>query len=479
MERLEPMNERAACKPRTFFEKVWDDHVIADLGENNWLLAIDRLVLHDMSGSESTLQLDKSGRMPARPDLVFATIDHFIRTDPGRSPLDARAPEGLERMQIFRKAAKKFGLRLFDVGDPRQGITHVMAAQTGAALPGLSIVCGDSHTSTLGGLGAFAWGIGSTEGIHVLATQTLTQARPKTMRVNFKGTLRPNVFAKDLILALIGKIGAQGGINYAVEYSGEALRSLPMEGRFTICNMTIEFSGKYGFVPPDDVTFEYIRGREFAPQGKAWDQAVAYWRTLPSEEGAIFDREIDVDCSELEPQVTWGISPQQVFGISGRVPDPHADPDSATRKLTEDALDYIGLQPGVLLEGLPIDAAYIGSCTNAWLQDLREAARVLDGKKIAPGIQALCVPGSSQVKAAAEAEGLDKIFRAAGFEWHESGCGNCGGMGNKRLIGLRVISTTNRNFENRQGKGTRTHLASPATVAASAIAGTIADVRKL
>jgi 3-isopropylmalate/(R)-2-methylmalate dehydratase large subunit len=465
--------------PRTFFDKVWNEHVIANLGQNNWLLAIDRLVLHDMSGSEATLQLDRSGRFPARPDLVFATIDHFIRTDPGRSPLDARAPEGLERMKIFRAAAKKFGLRLFDIGDARQGITHVMAAQTGAALPGMSIVCGDSHTSTLGGLGAFAWGIGSTEGIHVLATQTLTQSRPKSMRVHFRGTLSAKVFAKDLILALIGQIGAQGGIDYAVEYSGEALRSLPMEGRFTICNMTIEFSGKYGFVPPDDTTFNYIQGREFAPKGEAWDHAVDYWRTLPTDPGASFDKEIELDCDNIEPQVTWGVSPQQVFGIGGRVPDPADDPDSTTRELTQRALEYIDLKPGTAIEGLPIDAAYIGSCTNAWLEDLREAARVLDGRTVAPGIQAICVPGSTQVKAAAEAEGLDRIFRAAGFEWHESGCGNCGGMGNKRLIGLRVISTTNRNFENRQGKGTRTHLASPATVAASAVAGRIADVRKL
>jgi 3-isopropylmalate/(R)-2-methylmalate dehydratase large subunit len=303
--------------------------------------------------------------------------------------------------------------------------------------------------------------------------------KPKTMRVNFDGKLAPGVHAKDMILHLIGTIGANGGIGYAVEFAGEAVRSLPVEGRLTLCNMAIEFSAKYGFVPPDEVTYEYLKGREFAPKGAAWDRAVAYWRTLPTDAGAAFDHEVTIDCTEIDPQVTWGTSPQHVVSVGGSVPDPTEASDVGTRNLVERALNYVGLKPGTPIGGVPIDVAYIGSCTNARLSDLRVAAAVLKGRKVAANVLAICVPGSTTVKAAAEAEGLDRIFRDAGFEWHESGCAMCGSGGADRLGGRRVISTTNRNFEGRQGPQTRTHLASPATVAASAIAGHIADARRI
>ena len=464
--------------PKTFFEKVWDEHVIADLGDSTALLQIDRLVLHEMSGSVAIRQLEESGRQPAMPELVFTVIDHVIDTVPGRGPSQSPAKAGAAMIEGARRGSKKYGFTFFDVGDPRQGIAHVIAPELAVALPGLTLVCGDSHTSTIGGIGALAWGIGSTEGEHVLATQTLAQVKPKTMRVNFEGKLAPGVFAKDMVLHLIGKIGANGGIGYAVEFAGPAIRALPIEGRLTVCNMAIEFQAKYGFIPPDEVTIEYLKGREFAPKGAAWDAAVKHWRSLPTDPGAVFDNEVTIDCGEIRPHVTWGTSPQQVAPIDGLVPDPSDFADPGARKLVERALEYIRLKPGTPMSEIPIDVAYIGSCTNARLSDLRAAASVLKGRKVKAGVTAICVPGSTQVKAAAEAEGIDKIFRDAGFEWHESGCALCGHMGNDRLADQRVISTTNRNFEGRQGPKTRTHLASPATVAASAVEGRIADVRR-
>ena len=464
--------------PRTFFEKVWHDHVIADLGDDTALLQIDRLFLHDLSGSVAMRGLEASGRAPASRELVFTVIDHAIDTQPGRGLSQSHAKSGSAMIEGARRSSKKYGFTFFDVDDPHQGIVHVVSPELGIALPGLTLVCGDSHTATVGGIGALAWGIGSTEGEHVLATQTLAQVRPKTMRVSFDGHLPAGVCAKDMILALIGQVGANGGIGYAVEFAGAAIRALPVEGRLTVCNMAIEFSAKFGFVPPDEITLEYLHGREFAPRGAAWEQAAAYWRTLPSDAAAVFDREVAVDCSRLHPQVTWGTSPQQVASIDARVPDPATAGDSTATQLQERALQYMRLTPGAPIEGIPIDAAYIGSCTNARLSDLREAASILRGRKIAPGVQAICVPGSTQVKAAAEAEGLDRIFRSAGFEWHESGCGLCVSLENNRFADMRVISTTNRNFQGRQGPQTRTHLASPATVAASAIKGHIADARR-
>ncbi|MFC1458633.1 3-isopropylmalate dehydratase large subunit [Microvirga arabica] len=464
---------------RTFFEKVWDEHVIADLGDNTFLLQIDRLFLHEMSGGVAMRQLERSGRKPACPELVFTVIDHVIDSAPGRGADQSHATAGADMIRSTRRVSHEYGFTFLDTTDPRQGIVHVVSPELAIALPGLTLVCGDSHTCTVGGIGALAWGIGSTECEHVLATQTLPQVKPRTMRVNFEGELVPGVYPKDMILHLIGTIGANGGIGYAVEFAGSTVRQLPIEGRLTICNMAIEFSAKYGFVPPDEVTFEYLKDREFAPKGEAWDQAVAYWRTLASDPDAVFDKEVTIDCAEIRPQVTWGTSPQQVAAIDGCVPDPSEAADPGGRALIERALTYIRLEPGTPIEGIPIDVAYIGSCTNARLSDLRAAAMVLKGRKVAPGIQAICVPGSTQVRAAAEAEGLDQIFREAGFEWHESGCAMCGHMGNDRLSDLRVISTTNRNFEGRQGPLTRTHLASPATVAASAVAGCIADARHL
>jgi 3-isopropylmalate/(R)-2-methylmalate dehydratase large subunit len=382
-------------------------------------------------------------------------------------------------IQTTRDASKKYGLHFIDYDDPRQGIAHVVAPELGIAFPGATLVCCDSHTSTIGGVGALAWGIGASEAEHVLATQTLAQAKPKTMRVNFEGTLKPGVFAKDMILALIGTIGAQGGIGYATEYAGSAVRDLPIDGRLTLCNMSIEFSCKYGFVAPDEKTFEYLKGAEFSPKGAAWQKATNYWRTLKTDDDAVFDKEITIDCDALEPQVTWGISPQQVGSIGATVPKPSQAVDKEANALGERALTYMRLHADEPIRGTPIDVAYIGSCTNARLTDLRAAAQILKGRKVKAGIQAICVPGSTPVKRAAEAEGIDKIFKDAGFEWHESACGFCGHIGDNRFADLRVISTTNRNFESRQGPKTRTHLASPATVAASAIMGCIADAREL
>lgn len=463
--------------PRTFFDKVWADHVIARLGDDAELLQVDRLVLHELSGSQAVRALAEAGRQPMSRGQVYTVIEHLISTEPGRGPTDSVSKSGPIMIETTRKASRDWGFHFIDYDDPRQGIAHVIAPELGIAFPGATLVCCDSHTSTVGGVGALSWGIGASEAEHVLATQALAQARPKTMRASFTGRLAEGVYAKDMILALIGRIGAQGGIGYATEFAGPVVSALPVEGRLTLCNMSIEFSCKYGFVPPDETTISYLAGREFSPKGVAWDQAVAYWRTLPTDDGAAFDRELTVDCDGLEPQVTWGISPQQVASIGSRVPDPSQASDGEARSLAERALEYMRLEAGTPLAGIPIDVAYIGSCTNARLSDLRAAAAVLKGRKVKPGIQAVCVPGSTPVKRAAEAEGIDRIFRDAGFEWHESACGFCGHIGGDRFADLRVVSTTNRNFEGRQGPKTRTHLASPATVAASAIAGCIADAR--
>lgn len=471
----------------TFFEKVWNEHIIHQFSERECLLAVDRLVLHDMSGSEALFQLDKSGRIPLKEKMVFSTIDHFIATFPGRGPNDERTVStsgtgaekgaGVERMGILRNLSKKFDVNFFDVGTPNQGITHVMATEAGIALPGLVIVCGDSHTSTIGGVGAVAWGIGASEAQHVAATQTILQTRPKMMRVTINGVPGPNVNAKDIVLHLIRQIGAQAGVGYAVEFAGSTVRAMSVEERLTLCNMAIEFSAKMASVPPDEATFAYLKNKEYAPKGDDWDEALAHWRTLRSDDDAVFDTEVHLDVTGLEPQVTWGLSPQHTIGISEKVPDPAQEADPLRRAAIERALAYMQLSAGEHVHGQPIDVAYIGTCTNSRLSDLREAARILKGRKVAPGIQAICVPGSSSVRAAAEAEGIDKVFIEAGFDWNESGCFGCTGLPSAR--GARTVSSANRNFENRGGLQTRTHLASPATVAASAIAGRIADVREL
>ncbi len=464
---------------RTFFEKVWDDHVIAALGSDTYLLQVDRLVLHELSGAAPMRKIESSGRHPDSPDQVFALIDHMVATRPGRGADEVGPRGGSEMIQDTRRLANRFGFTFFDTHDPRQGIVHVVSPEQGIALPGTTLVCGDSHTCTVGGIGALAWGIGTSEVEHVLATQAITQTKPKTMVVRFEGAPGPGVTAKDLILHLIGTIGIDGGIGYAAEFAGSLISAMPVEGRLTICNMAVEFQAKYGFIAPDETTIRYLEGRPFAPKGDMWRQAAAYWRSLASDADAVYDREIVIDCSDVGPQITWGINPGQVVSINARIPDPRAFSEPAQRQLVERALAYMGLEPGAAILGTPIDVAYIGSCTNARLSDLREAAAILKDRKVGADVQAICVPGSSAVKAAAEAEGLDAIFKAAGFAWHESGCAMCAAGGAHILGGRRVISTTNRNFEGRQGPRTKTHLASPITVAASAIAGAIADPRSV
>lgn len=474
-----PVSTTMQNTPRTAFDKMWDEHVICQLGADADLLQIDRLVLHELSGSQAVRALAEAGRVPMNRAQIYTIIEHLISTRPGRGPTESPSASGPIMIETTRRASREWGFHFIDYDDPRQGIAHVVAPELGIAFPGATLVCCDSHTSTVGGVGAIAFGIGATEAEHVLATQTLAQARPRKMRVDFDGALPPGVTAKDMILALIRRIGAQGGIGYATEYAGSAIRSMPIEGRLTVCNMSIEFSCKYGFVPADELTLDYLAGREFSPKGAMWDAASAHWRTLRSDPDALFDKEVRIDCSRLAPQVSWGTSPQQVQDIDQAVPDPADAPDRASRELGEKALAYMQLRPGMPLAGLPIDVAYIGSCTNARLSDLRAAAAILKGRKVRPGLQALCVPGSTQVKRDAEAEGLDRVFRDAGFEWLESACGFCGHIGDDRFADLRVLSTTNRNFEGRQGPRTRTHIASPATVAASAVAGCIADPRRI
>lgn len=464
---------------RTIIDKLWDEHVVTDMGDGASLLYIDRIFLHERTGSVALKGLEAAGRTVRNPEQAFCTMDHIVDTTPGRTD-DTRMPGGREFITSTRASARAAGITLFDLGDDRQGIVHVVSPEQGIALPGVTLVCPDSHTCTLGGLGALAWGIGSTEGEHALATKTLAVRKPRLMRIRFEGKLPPRVYAKDLILHLIHRFGASGGAGYAIEFAGSAIRSLPVEARLTLCNMAVEFGAWTGIIAPDELTFEYVRGRPFAPTPGQWDQAVAYWRTLPSDSDAAFDVEHEVDCSGLTPQVTWGTSPQHGGSIDGQVPDPAVEMDANRRQSAERALKYMGLAPGTPLIGVPIGAAFIGSCTNSRISDLREAAGVLRGRHVAEGVKAICVPGSTHVKKAAEAEGLDKVFRDAGFEWRESGCSMCFYAGGESFgLEERVVTSTNRNFENRQGPRTRSHLASPATVAASAIAGALADVRKL
>lgn len=464
---------------KTTLEKIWDEHVVLDHGDGQALLFVDRISLHERSGGRMLQGVLDNGREVARPDLVFGVLDHIIDTDPGRTD-QTKFPGGAEFISVFREYAERAGIPVYDIGDDRQGIAHVVAAEQGFALPGTTFVCGDSHTCTLGGLGALAWGIGVTQGEHALATQTARTRRPDTMRVQVEGGLAAGVVAKDLILALIGAYGANGGQNAAIEFAGPAVRALGIEARMTLCNMAVEFGAWTGLVSADDATFEYLSGRPQAPRGSAWDAAVAHWRSLASDADASFQHELVIDAAALDPQVTWGTSPEHVIGISETVPRPAAAANALARSSMEKALAYTGVRPGMAIEGLPIEAAFIGSCTNSRLSDLRAAARILEGRRVAKGVRAICVPGSTQVRQAAEAEGLDRIFRDAGFEWRESGCSLCFYAGGDDFGGAtRVISSTNRNFENRQGPGVRSHLASPATVAASAVAGTIADPRKL
>lgn len=463
---------------RTLFEKVWDAHVIAAIGDGYDLMHVDRNLLHDLSGGQALAAVERRGLQVQSPELTFCVPDHAVSTAPGRH---ASSTEISARLApVFRERAERHGIRFFDVNDPEQGIVHVIGPELGLTLPGLFVTCGDSHTSTHGALGAVAFGVGASEVVHVLATQSLVQKRPRTMRVTFNGRVGPGVTPKDLVLYMIGRIGAAGGTGYALEYAGSAIQELGMEGRLTICNMSIECGAKMGMIAPDDATYEFLAGCEFAPKGALWDAALGYWTGLPSDAEATFDCEVDIDVGAICPQITWGTSPEHVIGIDGRVPDPHEAPDGARRESWQAALDYIGLAPGQPLEGVPVDHVFIGSCTNGRLTDLREAAEVLKGRRVAETTSAWAVPGSQAVKRQAEAEGLDRIFRTAGFEWREPGCSQCVAVNGETVApGKRAVSTTNRNFVGRQGPKARTHLVSPAMAAAAAVTGRITDVRRL
>jgi 3-isopropylmalate/(R)-2-methylmalate dehydratase large subunit len=462
---------------RTLLTKIWDQHVIARISEDTDLLHVDRHLLHDLGGSRGLLDLKSRSLRVHNPELTFATPDHAISTARGRA---GTSKIGQELLAALRVETSATGIQMFDVDQPGQGIVHVIGPELGLSLPGSLIVCGDSHTCTHGGLGALAFGIGSSELTHVLATQALIQRRPKTMRVNFEGKLPLGVTAKDMILALIGHVGAAGGTGYAVEYAGSAIRDMPIEGRLTICNLSIELGAKMGMVAPDEKTFEFLRGRFYAPQGEMWDQALNAWRRLPSDANAAFDKEVIIDVAKIIPQVTWGISPEHVIGVDGHIPDPKAIDDPIRRAASETALDYMGLTPGAPIAGTPVDWVFIGSCTNSRLSDLRAAAEVARGRKVAAGVRAWVVPGSETVKREAVAEGLDKLFIDAGFEWREPGCSMClAANGENVPPGQRSVSTSNRNFVGRQGPRARTHLASPASAAAAAIVGAIADVRTM
>ncbi len=465
-------------EPRTLFEKIWDRHIVSAFSDGRAMIHIDRHVLQETTCAQAFDALGAKGLRVHAPELTFAVIDHSVATTPGRNA--ATFPPTRDAIEAMRRNCREFGVELFDIDDARQGIVHVISPELGIALPGSTLVCADSHTATCGGLGAWAWGIGTTQVLHVLATQTLIQRRSRTMRVSFNGRIAEGVFAKDLILYLIGRHGVATGTGHVVEYAGPAIRALAVEGRLTICNMSIEFGARSGLIAPDDATIEYLAGRPFAPKGANWDAAVADWRTLPSDPGARYDRELDIDCAAIQPQVTWGNSPQDLVGIGEAVPDPRAVSDPERRRIVERTLAYMELVPGRPLEGLPIDYAFIGSCTNARLSDLREAAAVVRGRRVPAGVTALVVPGSTAVKRQAEAMGLDQVFLSAGFQWRESGCSMCvAANGDMVPPGLRSMSTTNRNFEGRQGPRSRTHLASPAMVAAAAVSGQITDVRRM
>jgi len=457
--------------------KIWDQHVIARISDDTDLLHVDRHLLHDLGGSRGLLDLKRRGLKVRNPELTFATPDHAISTARGRA---GTIKIGQELLVALRAETLASGIQMFDIDQPGQGIVHVIGPELGLSLPGALIVCGDSHTCTHGGLGALAFGIGSSELTHVLATQALIQRRPKTMRVKFEGRLPLGVTAKDLILALIGQIGAAGGTGYAVEYAGSAMRDMPIEGRLTICNLSIELGAKMGLVAPDEKTFDYLRGRPYAPQGEIWERAIKAWRELSGDTDAVFDNEVVIDVEKIIPQVTWGISPEHVIGVDGFVPDPEEIDDPARRAAVEAALEYMGLKAGAPIAGTPVDWVFIGSCTNSRLSDLRAAADIARGRKVAPGVRAWVVPGSEIVKREAVAEGLDQVFSEAGFEWREPGCSMClAANGETVPPGQRSVSTSNRNFVGRQGPRARTHLASPASAAAAAIAGAIADVRAM
>lgn len=464
--------------PKTLFDKIWDSHVVVEQPDSPAILYVDLHLVHEVTSPQAFTGLRQRGLKVRRPDKTLATMDHSIPTTPPDVPIaDAMAAAQIKQMEVN---AAEFGITLHGMDSPHRGIVHVIGPELGRTQPGMTIVCGDSHTATHGAFGALAFGVGTSEVEHVLATQSLLQTRPKTYEVRVNGTLQKGVSAKDIILALIAKIGIGGGTGHVFEYTGEAIRGLNMEQRMTVCNMSIEGGARAGMIAPDDTTFEYLHGREFAPKGKEWDKAVAKWKSLPTDAGASYDKSVTLDASELEPMITYGTNPGMGIKITDRIPTFDAFNDASQRAAFEKALVYMGLQPGQPLLGHKVDVVFIGSCTNSRISDLRLAAAFLKGRKVAKDTRVMIVPGSQDVKRQAENEGLDKVFKEAGAEWRESGCSLCIAMNLDSLTpGQYAVSTSNRNFEGRQGKGGRTFLASPITAAASAITGTITDPRTL
>jgi len=464
-------------KPRTLYDKIWDDHLVDEQPDGTCLLYIDRHLVHEVTSPQAFEGLRLAGRRVRAPEKTLCVVDHNVPTSNRNLPNPD--PESTAQIAYLAENAKLFGLEYFDEFDRRQGIVHIIGPEQGFTLPGTTLVCGDSHTATHGAFGALAYGIGTSEVEHVLATQTLIQTKSKNMRAVVDGKLPPGVTAKDVILAIIGEMGTAGATGYTLEYAGEAIRSLSMEGRMTVCNMSVEGGAKAGLIAPDEKAFAYLRDRPKSPKGKAWDAAMRYWDMLRSDDGAHFDREIRLDGAKLPPLVTWGTSPEQVVSVTGRVPVPSEIADQNKRRAAERSLDYMGLKGGESITDIRLDRVFIGSCTNARIEDLREVARIVEGKRVAATVNAMIVPGSGLVKEQAEAEGLDKIFKAAGFDWREPGCSMCLAMNPDKLApGERCASTSNRNFEGRQGYRGRTHLVSPAMAAAAAIAGRFVDVRQ-
>jgi len=466
--------------PKTLYDKIFDAHLVHEADDGTCLIYIDRHLIHEVTSPQAFEGLRASGRKVRRPDATLAVADHNVPTTPDRK-YGIKDAESRTQVDTLAHNCREFGIRYYAMDDKRQGIVHVVGPEQGFTQPGTTIVCGDSHTSTHGAFGALAFGIGTSEVEHVLATQTLIQRRAKNMRIRVEGTLCKGVRAKDIVLAIIGKIGTAGGTGYVMEYAGSAIRALSMEGRMTICNMSIEAGARAGLIAPDETTFAYLKGRPLAPQGENWDKAVAYWKTLPSDDGAVYDTDILLDAAAIAPQVTWGTSPQHVLPITATIPSPESAADESEQTTIQRALSYMDLTPGTPLTEITIDKVFIGSCTNSRIEDLREAAAIASGRKVASNVKlAMVVPGSGLVKEQAESEGLDKIFKEAGFEWREPGCSMCLAMNADKLEpGERCASTSNRNFEGRQGRGGRTHLMSPAMAAAAAITGRLTDLREL
>jgi len=474
-----------ASKPRTLYEKIWDEHIVEPRNDGTSLIFIDRHLVHEVTSPQAFESLRVNGRKVRHPELTLAVPDHNLPTTPRVDAAGNRVPildtESRDQLAALERNAPEFGVRYFDATSREQGIVHVIGPEQGFTLPGTTLVCGDSHTAAHGALGAIAFGIGTSEVEHVLATQTLLMRPLKTMEVRVEGGLGPGITAKDLILHITGVIGTAGGTGHAIEYRGKVFEEMSIEARLTVCNMSIEGGARVGMIAPDDTTFAYLKGRPFSPQGADWDEAVKYWRTLHTDEGAVFDKSVVIDASTVEPTVTWGTSPEDTVAIGGVVPDPASFPDPSKQKAARASLDYMGLEPGQKMDEVEVQNVFIGSCTNSRIEDLRAAAAVLRGRHKAPGVKwAIVVPGSGLVKAQAEAEGLDKVFTDAGLEWREPGCSACLGMNPDKVpAGERCASTSNRNFVGRQGPGARTHLVSPAMAAAAAVTGKLTDVREL